>query len=57
MYENRALREIFGPMREEVKSDCRKLHNENKKCGKMNSRITSWPTELYCKQVRDDNFT
>jgi len=41
MYENRVLREIFGSMREEVKGDYRKLHNENKKCGKMNSRITS----------------
>jgi len=57
MYENRALKEIFGSMREEAKGDCRKLHNENKKCGKMNSRITSWLTELCCKQVRDDNFT
>jgi hypothetical protein len=28
MYENRVLREIFGPMREEVKGDWRKLHSE-----------------------------
>jgi hypothetical protein len=28
MYENRMLREVFGPMREEVKGDWRKLHNE-----------------------------
>jgi hypothetical protein len=28
MYENRMLRETFGPMREEVKRDWRKLHNE-----------------------------
>jgi len=57
MYENRVLREIFGSMREEVKGDGRKLHDENKKCGKMNSRIASWLTELCCKQVRDGNFT
>jgi hypothetical protein len=26
--ENRVLREIFGPKRDEVTGDCRKLHNE-----------------------------
>jgi hypothetical protein len=28
VFENRVLRRIFGPMRDEVTGDCRKLHNE-----------------------------
>jgi hypothetical protein len=28
MFENRVLRKIFGPKREEVKEEWRKLHNE-----------------------------
>jgi hypothetical protein len=28
MFENRALRRIFGPMRDEVTVEWRKLHNE-----------------------------
>ena len=28
MYENRVLRRIFGPKRDEVTGDWRKLHNE-----------------------------
>ena len=28
MIENRVLRRIFGPMKDEVKGECRKLHNE-----------------------------
>ena len=28
MFENRALRRILGPKRDEVTGDCRKLHNE-----------------------------
>jgi hypothetical protein len=28
MFENRVLRRIFGPKRDEVKGDWRKLHNE-----------------------------
>jgi hypothetical protein len=28
LFENRELRRIFGPKREEVTGDCRKLHNE-----------------------------
>ena len=28
VFENRVLRRIFGPMRDEVKGECRKLHNE-----------------------------
>ena len=28
MFENRVLREIFGPKREEVRGDWKKLHNE-----------------------------
>jgi hypothetical protein len=28
VFENRVLRRIFGPRREEVKGDWRKLHNE-----------------------------
>jgi hypothetical protein len=39
MYENRVLREIFGPMREEVKGDWRKLHNE-KLISLPNIRVT-----------------
>jgi hypothetical protein len=27
-FENRVLRRIFGPKREEVARDCRRLHNE-----------------------------
>jgi hypothetical protein len=29
MFENRAPRKIFGPKRDEIIVDCRKLHNEN----------------------------
>jgi hypothetical protein len=28
VFENRALRRIFGPKRDEVTGGCRKLHNE-----------------------------
>jgi hypothetical protein len=28
VFENRVLRRIFGPKRDEVIGDCRKLHNE-----------------------------
>jgi len=28
VFENRVLRRIFGPKRDEVKKECRKLHNE-----------------------------
>jgi hypothetical protein len=28
VFENRVLRRIFGPKRDEVTRDCRKLHNE-----------------------------
>jgi len=28
VFENRVLRRIFGPMRDEVTGECRKLHNE-----------------------------
>jgi hypothetical protein len=28
VFENRVLRRIFGPKRDEVTGDCRKLHNE-----------------------------
>jgi len=28
MFENRVLRRIFGPKRDEVTGECRKLHNE-----------------------------
>jgi hypothetical protein len=28
VFENRVLRKIFGPKREEVAGDCRRLHNE-----------------------------
>jgi hypothetical protein len=28
VFENRVLRRILGPKRDEVKGDCRKLHNE-----------------------------
>jgi hypothetical protein len=28
MFENRVLRRIFGPKRDDVTGDCRKLHNE-----------------------------
>jgi hypothetical protein len=28
VFENRVLRRIFGPKRNEVTGDCRKLHNE-----------------------------
>jgi hypothetical protein len=28
MFENRVLRRIFGPRRDEVRGDWRKLHNE-----------------------------
>ena len=28
VFENRVLRRIFGPKREEVTGECRKLHNE-----------------------------
>jgi hypothetical protein len=28
LFENRALRTIFGPEREEVEGGCRRLHNE-----------------------------
>ena len=28
MFENKVLRRIFGPRRDEVRGDCRKLHNE-----------------------------
>jgi hypothetical protein len=28
VFENRVLRRIFGPMRDEVTGGCRKLHNE-----------------------------
>ena len=28
MFENRVLRRIFGPKRDEVTRECRKLHNE-----------------------------
>jgi hypothetical protein len=29
MFENRVLRKIFGPKRDEVTGECRKLHNED----------------------------
>jgi len=28
VFENRVLRSIFGPKRDEVTGECRKLHNE-----------------------------
>jgi hypothetical protein len=28
VFENRALRKIFGPKRDEMTGECRKLHNE-----------------------------
>jgi hypothetical protein len=28
VFENRVLRRIFGPKRDEVTGECRKLHNE-----------------------------
>jgi hypothetical protein len=28
MFENRVLRRVFGPKKDEVKEGCRKLHNE-----------------------------
>ena len=28
MFENRVLRRVFGPKRDEVTAECRKLHNE-----------------------------
>jgi hypothetical protein len=28
VFQNRDVRRIFGPIREEVTADCRKLHNE-----------------------------
>ena len=28
VFENRVLRKIFGPKRDEVTGECRKLHNE-----------------------------
>jgi len=28
VFKNRVLRKIFGPKREEVRGDCKKLHNE-----------------------------
>ena len=28
MFENRVLRRVFGPKRDEVTGECRKLHNE-----------------------------
>ena len=28
MFDNRALKRIFGPKRDEVTRECRKLHNE-----------------------------
>jgi hypothetical protein len=28
MFENRVLRRLFGPKRDEVTGECRKLHNE-----------------------------
>jgi hypothetical protein len=28
VYENRVLRRVFGPKRDEVTGECRKLHNE-----------------------------
>ena len=28
MFENRVLRRIFGPKRDEVTDECRKVHNE-----------------------------
>ena len=28
VFENRALRRVFGPKRDEVTGECRKLHNE-----------------------------
>jgi hypothetical protein len=28
MFQNRVLRRIFGPKRDEVTGECRKLHNE-----------------------------
>jgi hypothetical protein len=29
VFENRVLRRIFGPRRDEVMGECRKLHNED----------------------------
>jgi hypothetical protein len=37
MFENRALRRIFGPKRDEVTGDWRKLHNEEL------HNLYSWP--------------
>ena len=47
MYENRVLREIFGPMREEVKGDWRKLYNE---------KLTSLPNFRVIKSRKGDGW-
>jgi hypothetical protein len=41
VYENRVLRRIFGPKREEVREDWRKLNNEelNDKYSSSNNRV------------------
>jgi hypothetical protein len=35
VFENRVLRRIFGPKRDEVTGEWRKLHNEYSACGSV----------------------
>jgi hypothetical protein len=42
VFENRVLRRIFGPKRDEVTGEWRKLHNEELRIRIIKSRRTRW---------------
>ena len=60
MFENRVLRRIFGPKRDKITSDWRKLHNEklNDLCSSPNivqvikSRRMGWAGHVACMGER-----
>jgi hypothetical protein len=50
VFENRALRRIFGPKRDEVTGDWRKLHNEEL------HNLYSLPNIILNDQVKEDEM-
>ena len=64
VFENWVLRKIFGPKRDEVTGECRKLHNEDLNdlyCSPnifrvIQSRRTRWAAHLVCVVERRDAY-
>jgi hypothetical protein len=51
VFENRVLRRIFGPKRDEVLGGCRKLHNEE-----LHNLYSSPNTDNYNDEVKEDEM-